>query len=434
MSLLMKIAVRGEKLVYRVGGLPVALRASDGDRPCDIIRRAYAHAYWRPGSWDDYVEIAAAWMLWPVVVLLGPLWFTAKNGPAIRRRHRRGLVSQFIDQVRLYFTDGVVAPWYYIFELAKEPTSKRAEMFLQRSETKAGIYPLLRRGVTSELNDKKIFADYCVEKGVPCVPYLLYLDGRESAGADLPDCDLFVKPAGGRGGRGAERWDNVGQGLFSGPDGERLKAGELLARLNERAKRRPLLVQRRFAANPEVGDLTTGALPTVRVTTCLNEQGEPEVVGAVFRMAIGSNRTVDNLHAGGIAAGVDLDAGALSSASNLGMDARLGWLDQHPDTGAEIAGRALPQWEKIKVLAIRAHRAFADRVLVGWDIGVTDQGPLVVEGNSSPDLDIVQRFGEPACATRFGDLLAWHLQQRGFVPNAPGSEPRVEAEQQSSAS
>ena len=434
MSLLMKIAVRGEKLVYRIAGLPVALRTPLGDRPCDIIRRAYAQAYWRPAASVGYFEIALAWLLWPVVALVGPLWFTAKNGPAIRCRYRRGLGRQFADQVRLYFTDGVVAPWYYIFELAKEPTSDRAELFLQRSETKAGIYPLLRRGVTSELNDKRTFADHCAEHRVPCVPYLLYLDSGRIEDAALPDCDLFVKPASGRGGRGAERWDNVEPGVFSGPEGEKLGASELLSRLSERAGRRPLLVQRRVSANPEVADVTAGALPTVRVTTCLNEKREPEVVGAVFRMAVGSNRTVDNLHAGGIAAGVDLETGLLSSASNLGMDARLGWLDCHPDTGATIAGRKLPQWSEIKALAIQAHRAFADRVLVGWDIGVTDQGPLVVEGNSSPDLDIVQRFGEPACATRFGELLAWHLRDRGFVPGASESVAGMNAEEDAGAS
>ena len=433
MSLLMKMAVRGEKLVYRIGGLPVALRSSDGDRTCDTIRRAYAHAYWRPARWDGYLEIAAAWLLWPIVAFIGPLWFTAKNGQAIWRRHKRGLLRQFLDQARLFFTDGVVAPWYYIFELAKDPSSERAELFVQRSGTKAGIYPLLRRGVTTELNNKKIFADYCAEKGVPCVPYLLFLDGSDPGEAKLPDCDLFVKPGGGRGGRGAERWDLVRPGIFSGPDVEKLGANELLGRLKERAKHRPLLVQRRINANPEVADLTAGALPTVRVTTCLNEQGEPEVVGAVFRMAIGSNRTVDNLHAGGIAAGVDLEKGMLSAASNLGMDARLGWLDRHPDTGAEIFGRALPQWEETKALAIQAHRAFDDRVIVGWDIGVTEQGPLVVEGNSSPDLDIVQRFDQPACATRLGSLLGWHLKQRGFVPNAKSSSSRVDAEKEPSA-
>ncbi len=139
------------------------------------------------------------------------------------------------------------------------------------------------------------------------------------------------------------------------------------------------------------------------------------VVSAVFRMSIGGNRTVDNLHAGGIASGVDLDTGALSSASNLGMDAKIGWLDRHPDTRVTIVGRKLPLWQETKDLAVKAHRAFDDRVLVGWDIAITDDGPVVVEGNSSPDLDITQRFGVPVNASRFGELLAWHLKRRGFA-------------------
>ena len=41
-----------------------------------------------------------------------------------------------------------------------------------------------------------------------------------------------------------------------------------------------------------------------------------------MRMAIDGNHVVDNLHAGGIAAAVDLDAGTLGPASDLGADVR----------------------------------------------------------------------------------------------------------------
>jgi hypothetical protein len=415
MPLLMRIAEAGEWLMYRIGGLPVAIRAGsqEGKTPADVIRRVCARHYWRPSSAYGYVEIGAAWLLWPVVLLLGSFWYTAKNGRITSRRHGRSVAAQFADQLRLYFSDGLIAPWYYIFELAKEPTHGRAEMYLQRCETKAGIYPLLRRGVSSELNDKMKFAELCDQRGVKTVPCILYLDGRGSS-ARLPDCDLFVKVANGRGGRGAERWDRVRARVFASPDGKELSSGDLRDRLEERARKQPLIVQRRLEPHPGLLDLTTGALPTLRITTCLDEHGDPEIVSAVFRMSIGTNRTVDNLHAGGIASGVSLNDGTLSAASNLGMDASLGWLEEHPDTRATIVGRKLPLWEQTKALAIQAQRAFDDRVLVGWDVAITDDGPVVVEGNSSPDLDITQRFGEPVCATRFGELLAWNLRNRGF--------------------
>ncbi len=266
MPLLMKVAERGEWLLYRIGGLPVAVRGGsdrEADRPCDIIRRGYSRVYWRPDTWGGYIEIGAAWLLWPFVLLLFSLWFTAKNGPEIRRRSGRRLAAQFADQVKLYFSDGILSPWYYIFELFDDPEHSRAELFLQRSETKGGIYPLLRRGVTSELNDKRIFSEHCAEKGVPTIPALLYFDGRGETGP-LPDCDLFVKVANGRGGRGAERWDLIGERTFSGPGGLELAAGDLRDRLNEAARRQPLLVQKRLGRHRELLDLTTGALPTVR--------------------------------------------------------------------------------------------------------------------------------------------------------------------------
>jgi len=151
------------------------------------------------------------------------------------------------------------------------------------------------------------------------------------------------------------------------------------------------------------------------VLTCLNEQGEPEVVGAAMRMAIGVNHVVDNLHTGGIATAVDLDTGALGPASNLGADARLGWMDRHPVSGAQITGTRLPLWNEVREFALRAHRAFADRVLVGWDIAVTPNGPVLVEGNGCPDLDIMQRFVRGGLmAARLGALLAFHVSQLGL--------------------
>jgi hypothetical protein len=97
--------------------------------------------------------------------------------------------------------------------------------------------------------------------------------------------------------------------------------------------------------------------------------------------------------------------------------ARLGWHDKHPTTGAQIEGTRLPFWEELRSLAIRAHEAFADRVIVGWDIAIDADGPIVVEGNGSPDVDLMQRFMELGFCQRhrFGELLAHHLRIRGYV-------------------
>jgi len=229
----------------------------------------------------------------------------------------------------------------------------------------------------------------------------------------LPARDLFVKPSRGRGGRGAERWDLVGPSIFANPAGERLEAGELLHRLIERSPHQPLIVQPRMKPHSDLLEITAGALPTVRVLTCLDERGAPEVVTAMLRTSFGTNRTVDNLHAGGIGALVRLETGELSRSSNLGSDARLGWFSAHPDTGAQIEGRLVPCWEEVKAHAVRAHRHFMDRVVIGWDIAILEDGPILIEGNGNPDLDILQRFmREGLRRDRFATLLTHHIRER----------------------
>ena len=113
------------------------------------------------------------------------------------------------------------------------------------------------------------------------------------------------------------------------------------------------------------------------------------------------------------------ESGELSRSSNIGSDARLGWLSAHPDTGAAIEGRAVPLWGEAKALAIAAHREFNDRIAIGWDVAILDDGPILVEGNGNPDLDILQRFMRVGLRDhRFADLLAYHLREKRTA--APG--------------
>jgi len=174
----------------------------------------------------------------------------------------------------------------------------------------------------------------------------------------------------------------------------------------------PYLVQQRAQNHPLIADLSNGALNTVRMISCLDEQEQPEIIGAVLRMAVGRNVTVDNVHAGGIAAPIDLERGLLSRATYMGIDSSEGWIDRHPVTGATITGRALPNWQELCDLVRRAHSAFQDWAVVGWDVAIMGDGPRLVEGNSGPDIDLIQRplrmaFGE----NRLGELLAFHLRQ-----------------------
>jgi hypothetical protein len=409
------IAASAERLVYRVAGFPVALKALLGASAADPLRSVFAHRYWHPQGTLEWSELLGGLVLWPVALLVGCVWFTWRNGAAIRDRCGKSLPRQLREQLRLYFAAGVLPPWYYIFSLHDDGT-RRASSFLERFETKTCYFRLLKRRKGTPLNDKSRFALFCAEHGIRCVPTIMSLTGA-SPRRPLPDCDLFVKPTTGRGGRGAERWDRVQPSTFRGPAGVLLSREDLLARLVERSRVCRLLIQPRLTPHRDLLPLTAGALPTLRVLTCLDARGTPDVIAAMMRTSFGSNRTVDNLHAGGIGALIELGSGTLSRASNLGADAGLGWFSAHPDTGAPIEGQVVPCWEQVKASALAAHRQFDDRVVIGWDIAVLDDGPVFIEGNGNPDLDILQRFMRVGLREhRFAALLAHHLRQRGALP------------------
>jgi hypothetical protein len=161
-----------------------------------------------------------------------------------------------------------------------------------------------------------------------------------------------------------------------------------------------------------IADLSNGALSTLRILTLRNESGEGEATDAVFRMAVGTNTIVDNFHAGGIAANVDMVTGVLGLATDIGLRPDLGWCDRHPTTGAKIFGRRLPFWEEAIDLVQRGHALFPNRTIIGWDVAILESGPCAVESNGSPDLDIHQRCGgAPLGRARLGELLAFSVEQ-----------------------
>jgi hypothetical protein len=266
----------------------------------------------------------------------------------------------------------------------------------------------------TKLGNKLRFFERCEAERVRTIPVLGVAERgalRLLSGGELPHGDLFVKPKNGRGGVGADwwAWDAVAGEYRSSAD-ERVAARAFPAYVVKLAERESYVVNPRLAVHPALDDVASGVLSTARIVTLLNEHGEPEATDAVFRMTL-ANRIVDNFHAGGLAAHVDLATGALDQATDLGLRPDVGWLDSHPN-GAKIAGRVLPFWPEALDLARRAHAAFSDRVLIGWDVAFLADGPILVEGNGGPDLDIHQRCGRaPVGDLRLGQLLAFHTQR-----------------------
>jgi hypothetical protein len=397
-----------------------AWRRCDGS-DASVVHKAFARGVWVDRSIAERALLVLRILVgWPFVTVAMIAACTGVNGAVTRKRFGRPIWRQVSDQIGLAIRHSVPPPWYYIFGLWDDAKRKQAHLYIFRYETKRAIYRFLRahlRGSARALVDKLEFDRRCRKHGLPVATLVAIVrDGAIEGNRPLPEADLFVKPVSGRGGSGAERWEWIASNRYRNHRGEEYTETELVALLSERSLENPLLVQQRVRNHPDLLEMTTGALATARVMTVRNERDEFEVGFAVFRTGFAPDSPVDNYHAGGLVMAIDLDTGELGQASGGGSTgmprvANLVRCDVHPVTGARIRGRKLPCWNEVKQLAIRAHGSFAGMAVVGWDIAITAEGPILIEGNSGPDVDLMQVGHQaPIGNTRVAAALAHHLK------------------------
>lgn len=159
---------------------------------------------------------------------------------------------------------------------------------------------------------------------------------------------------------------------LDGLDGKALK--KLCTEKNALAEE--LIVQ-----HPKLNEVGRASVNTLRIAT-LNGK----VVAAVLRMGLGGSR-IDNFSAGGIIASVDIDTGRLNSK---GYTQTCEEYELHPDTQTEIYGFEVPMWAECKVFAERLAQRLDGIPFVGWDVAVTESGPVFVEGNEASEIAIYQ--------------------------------------------
>lgn len=385
------------------------------------LRRQWIRGAWRRGSWADRLGFVFAIVLWWPSTILHAAYLAARLGPSRSRISGKSPFRQFLEQIEVAAKWMVPPLWYYTFEFFDDERRAHAADYLQRVQVKPFIYRWLvdrtnRKDPKFPFANKIYFSTLCLKHGLNGSTVIATVSARhlsfiDPAMKELPPRDLFVKIKNGRGGRGAEKW-SYGAGRYRNAKGRSFTAAELARYLKRRARFEKRIVQYRLVNHSALADVNLEALATARILTARDERGGIEVTDAVFRMPQRPGASVDNIHAGGIAAPVDLATGRLGRATDLGLRTTSRWHDRHPTTGAPIAGRVLPHWPAALDLVRRAHALIGDRVAAGWDVAILEDGPCLVEGNGKPDVDLMQRPHRAGLgASRFGELMAFHLKR-----------------------
>ncbi len=130
--------------------------------------------------------------------------------------------------------------------------------------------------------------------------------------------------------------------------------------------------------DPMFAEVSYQGVPDIRVIVY---RGYP--IMAMVRLPTRRSGGRANLHQGAVGAGIDVSSG---ETLNGVLDDEV--VDDHPDTGALIAGLYIPHWDSILQSAARGLEVTGLGYL-GVDIVIDrDLGPLILEMNARPGLNI----------------------------------------------
>lgn len=324
----------------------------------------------------------------------------------------RGRLSRYpvaIHSVLLSrFGYGIGPRLHSLFGLADVPKERWGDYLLDEKG-----WAILRRVNPSEnrevVNDKFAFYMHCLANALPTIPVLCVIDqaavGRDEAGVIVCSKEEWV-----------EKLQNINGHLFLKLiDGSRGVDAFSIKKINQQwhycdhagtdadlydftmqrlASRRGWVVQPLIRAHSEFEKITSSnALCTLRAVTCLVD-GATRLLYGVLRIPVGNNVTDNFSHgaSGNIIAPIDLTTGELGVCRG---SASRGWpniveIGVHPDTRNPISGFRIPLWEEVLALLDYGQQSLPALKTLGWDIAVTDNGPIIVEANATYDVDILQ--------------------------------------------
>ena len=255
------------------------------------------------------------------------------------------------------------------------------------------IMRLNPRRLYPRVDDKVLTKELALEAGmaVPELYGVIANQGEVRGFADIvADLDSFVvKPAQGSGGNGIIVVTGRSERKR---DAFRLASGLLVSRAEiEHHISNIVGGQYSLGGNPDKA-IIEYCVRFDPVFDAVSYQGVPDIrvvvyrgypVMAMVRLPTRASDGKANLHQGAVGAGVDMSRGVtLNGVLNDEV------VDEHPDTGALVAGLEIPHWDFILQSAARGFEV-TELGYLGVDMVIDhEKGPLILEMNARPGLNI----------------------------------------------
>jgi hypothetical protein len=170
-------------------------------------------------------------------------------------------------------------------------------------------------------------------------------------------------------------------------NGQSLSLEELKAKLGKEK----WIIQFAHKSHPEIRKINSSALNITRIVTILD--GNDPVYLTGFQSFATGGQPTDSWTKGSIYVGIDPKHNQLMKDGYyhpaVGKEGIVG---KHPDSGITFEGYKINGLQPAVNLCLKAHKLLYFNFLVGWDVAITEKGPLILEANENPGMQVVQCF------------------------------------------
>lgn len=158
-----------------------------------------------------------------------------------------------------------------------------------------------------------------------------------------------------------------------------------VVKLSNVLKGEPRIFESVIHQTEQFAKLNASSVNTIRFMTTLYPDGSARIIATFIKIGR-AGRCVDNAGGGGnVDVCVDVESGEIKCAIQYDGLRKITEIDRHPDSGAQLNGVIVENWDAIKAEVIKFQQAFPWCKAAGWDIAITDEGPLVIEVNDNWD-------------------------------------------------
>lgn len=181
---------------------------------------------------------------------------------------------------------------------------------------------------------------------------------------------VFVKPTGGVGGGGAYQFS-------------RDEISTVLDVVHRDMVSKDYIFEEAIVQHPMMSKIYPYSVNTLRIDTFRDDNGAILPISAYMRMGVGGHYA-DNASSGGCFVGVNMDSGMLKCYAYTLPKVGGGRLREHPDTGVVFQDFKVPLFAHAVRFVCDVARYVPQR-MVGWDVAISSDGPILIEGNPNYD-------------------------------------------------